>query len=156
MPALTHTSQSKYKQSKAEANNAQNALQKEITTLRDANRSMQLKLRDIEVQNDDFERQARHQTSSLEDLESKYNVAIERGVLFEEEIKNGEQERESLRIESQHLRDELSDLKVELEIVQGKLQHAEQTLERERTRKVSPITTEAIRPPSPLSETSRS
>ncbi|KAF5865153.1 NADH:ubiquinone oxidoreductase [Aspergillus alliaceus] len=115
----------KYKQSKAEANTAQNTLQKEITTLRDANRTLQLKLRDIEVANDDYERQARHTTSSLEDLESKYNMAIERGVLLEEEMKIGEQERESLRIENQRLRSEVSELKVETEIVQEKLRNAE-------------------------------
>ncbi|WEW57837.1 NADH:ubiquinone oxidoreductase [Emydomyces testavorans] len=122
----------KYKQAKSEANSAQNALQKEITTLREANRSLQLKLRDIEVANDDFERQARHTTSSLEDLESKHNVAIERGVLLEEEIRNGEQERESLRIETQRLRDELSDLKVETHIIQEKLHKAEALLKRRR------------------------
>ncbi|KAA6407016.1 MAG: hypothetical protein FRX48_09082 [Lasallia pustulata] len=108
---------SKYKQSKAEANSAQNTLQKEITPLRDTNRTIQLKLRDIEVANDDFERQARNTTSSLEDLKSKYNVAIERGVMLEEEIKLGEQEREALKIETQRLRDELFDLKVEAEIM---------------------------------------
>ncbi|QRD91920.1 nuclear distribution protein nude [Aspergillus flavus] len=115
----------KYKQSKSEANTAQNTLQKEITTLRDANRTLQLKLRDIEVANDDYERQARHTTSSLEDLESKYNMAIERSVLLEEEIKIGEKERENLRIENQHLRTELSELKVESEIVQERLRNAE-------------------------------
>ncbi|PQE14047.1 nuclear distribution nudE protein [Rutstroemia sp. NJR-2017a BBW] len=111
----------KYKQSKNEANAAQNALQKEITELRDANRTMQLQLRDIEVQNDDIERQARNTFSSLEDVESKYNMSIERGVMMEEEIKIGEKERETLRIETQRLRDELSDLKVEAEIMQDKL-----------------------------------
>lgn len=83
-----------------------------------------MKLRDIEVANDDFERQARNTTSSLEDMESKYNVAIERGVLLEEEMKNGEQERENLRIEAQRLRDELSDLKIETDIVQEKLRNS--------------------------------
>lgn len=82
---------------------------------------MQLKLRDVEVVNDDFERQARNTTSSLEDLESKYNQAIERAVLMEEEIKIGEQERENLRIESQRMREELSDLKIEAELLQDKL-----------------------------------
>lgn len=43
----------------------------------------------MEVQNDDFERQTRNQTSSLEDIETKYNVAIEREVMLEEEIKIG-------------------------------------------------------------------
>ncbi|KAJ5234692.1 uncharacterized protein N7469_003860 [Penicillium citrinum] len=115
----------KYKQSKTEGNSAQNALQKEITSLRDTNRTLQLKLRDIEVANDDFERQARNTTSSLEDMEYKYNAAIERGVLLEEEMRDGEQEREGLRIQNQRLRDELSDLKVEAEIIQEKLRNAE-------------------------------
>lgn len=125
MRTLTLRWQTKYKQSKTEGNTAQNNLQKEITTLRDANRTLQLRLRDIEVANDDYERQARNTTSSLEDMESKYNIGIERGVLLEEEIRNGEQEREQLRIDNQRLRDELSDLKIEAEIVQEKLRNAE-------------------------------
>ncbi|KAL4917200.1 NUDE protein [Aspergillus aurantiobrunneus] len=114
---------SKYKQSKSEASTAQNSLQKEITSLRDTNLTLQLKLRDTEVANDDYERQARHNTSSLEDLESKFNMAIERGVLLEEEVKHGEQERENLRIDNQRLRDELNDLKIETDIVQEKLRN---------------------------------
>ena len=124
----TNMTQTKYKQSKAEANTAQNRLQKEITTLREAHRSLQLRLRDIEVANDDYEKQARNTTSSLEDLESKYNVSIERGVMMEEEIKASEQDREALRIEAQRLRDELSDLKIEADIRQEKLQKAEATM----------------------------
>ncbi|KAG9242523.1 nuclear distribution protein nude [Calycina marina] len=111
----------KCKQSKIEAGSAQAALQKEITSLRDSNRTLQLNLRDIEVQNDDFERQARNTSSSYEDLESKYNVAIERAVMMEEQMTLGEQEREELRIETQRLRDQLSDLKIEAEIMQEKL-----------------------------------
>ena len=127
--------QTKYKQSKAEAGNVQNTLQKEITSLRDTSRTLHLRLRDIEVANDDFERQARNTTSSLEDLESKYNVSIERGVMLEEEIKVGEQEREGLRIEAQRLREELSELKVEAEIVQEKLRLAESVGEGRYNRK---------------------
>jgi len=41
--------------------------------------------------------------------------------MMEEEIKIGEQEREQLRIETQRLRDELGDLKIEAEILQDKL-----------------------------------
>ncbi|KAI9809981.1 MAG: NADH:ubiquinone oxidoreductase [Pycnora praestabilis] len=143
---------SKYKQSKSEANSAQNTLQREITTLRDANRTMQLRLRDIEVANDDFERQARNTTSSLEDLESKYNVSIERGVMLEEEIRSGEQEREALRIETQRLRDELSDLKIEAEITQGKLRHSEATIDQRHYRKPSPLPVDLIPSHSPTSE----
>jgi hypothetical protein len=107
-----------------EANTAQNALQKEITTLREQNRAMQLKLRDMEVSNDDFERQERIVMSSLEDIESKYNHSLERGVMLEEEVRATEQEREALRIELQRLRDELSDMKVEQEITVEKLNNA--------------------------------
>jgi len=146
--------QAKYKQSKAEANTAQNTLQKEITTLRDTNRTLQLRLRDIEVSNDDFERQARNTTSSLEDLESKYNVSIERGVMAEEEIKAGEQEREALRIQTQRLREELSDLKIEAEIRQDKLRHAEGAADRQHRRKPPPLAADVARPQSALSQMS--
>ncbi|KAJ5730607.1 Nuclear distribution protein nudE [Penicillium malachiteum] len=98
----------KYKQSKSEANAAQNTLQKEITSLRETSRSLH----------------SEHHLV-LEDLESKYNMAIERGVLLEEEMRTGDLERESLRIDNQRLRDELSDLKVEAEIVQERLRNAE-------------------------------
>lgn len=145
----------KYKQSRTEANNAQNSLEKEITSLRETNRAMQLKLRDIEVANDDFERQARHTTSSLEDLESKYNVSIERGVMFEEEIKIGEHERESLRIETQRLRDELGELRIEADIRQDKLRRAEATAsEVQRQRQVDIPASTAPRPQSVMSERS--
>ena len=151
----TDSLQSKCKQSKAEANTAQNNLQKEITSLRDTTRTLQFKLRDIEVANDDFERQARHTTSSLEDLESKYNVTLERSVLLEGEMKSGEQERESLRIENQRLRDELSDLKVEAEINQEKLRHAAVSAEQARSRKFTP-TDSIARPQSSISQRSPS
>ncbi|KAH8674298.1 NUDE protein [Xylariales sp. PMI_506] len=137
----------KCKKAKAEANAAQNALEKEITTLRDTSRTLQLKLRDIEVANDDFERQARNTTSSLEDMESKYNQAIERTVMMEEEIKIGEQERETLRIESQRLREELSDLKIEADILQDKLKKAE-------SRHLSTLSTDISIPESPSYDTS--
>jgi len=144
----------KYKQSKDEANRAQTSLQKEITTMRDTTRILQLKLRDIEVANDDYEMQARNTTSSLEDLESKYNVAIERGVMIEEEIRAGEQEREQLRIETQRLRDELSDLRVESEITNDKLRRAESTIEGLHSRKPQAMHLNPARPRSIASEIS--
>lgn len=138
----------KYKESKAEANAAQNALEKEITVLRDSNRTLQHRLRDIEVANDDFERQARITDSSLEDMESKYNASIEKVVMMEEEIKIGEQEREQLRIDSQRLREELSDLKIEAEILQDKFRKQEQH------RHNSTVSTELSIPDSPVFDTS--
>lgn len=122
--------------------------------MREANRTLQLKLRDIEVANDDYERQARNTTSSLEDVEAKYNQAIERGVMLEEELRVGEQEREALRIETQRLRDELSDLRIEAEITQEKLRLAEATIERFHTQRAQPLESLALRPRSPASEAS--
>lgn len=144
----------KHKQSKAEANNAQNKLQKEITAMRDTIRSQQSQLRDTEVMNDDYERQARNTETSLEDLEGKYNASIERGVMFEETIRQSEQEREALRIETQRLRDDLGDLKVESEITREKLRLAEETVESLRARKPSPLAVESLRTRSPASEAS--
>jgi len=76
--------------------------------------------------------------------------------MLEEEIKVGEQEREALRIEAQRLRDELSDLRIEAEIVQEKLRLAEETIERHHQRKQGQIGANGLRPPSPLSETATS
>ena len=148
-PRTDRRPQRKYRESKSEASTAQNALEREITTLRDTTRTLQLRLRDIEVANDDFERQARNTTSSLEDLESKYNVAIERGVMMEEEIKLGEQEREKLRVESQRLREELADLKIEAEILQDKLKKQE-------AKHLSTISTDLSVPESPTFDNSPS
>lgn len=72
--------------------------------------------------------------------------------MLEEEIKNGEQEREALRIETQRLRDELSDLKVEAEIRQDKLRHAEAATNRRQLRKPTPIGTNIPRPHSSVSQ----
>ncbi|KKA26825.1 hypothetical protein TD95_000782 [Thielaviopsis punctulata] len=115
----------KYKESKAEASAAQATLEKEITSLRNANRTVQLRLREIEVANDDYERQARNTTSSLEDMESKYNQVIERGVLLEEEMKISEMEREQMRIETQRLKEELNEMKIEAELLQDKVKSYE-------------------------------
>ncbi|KAF2721157.1 hypothetical protein K431DRAFT_285197 [Polychaeton citri CBS 116435] len=140
----------KNKSAREESNRSQNVLQREITTLRDEKRGLELRLRDVEVVNDDYERQARNTEVSLEDLEGKYNSAIEKGVMLEEEVKLGEQEREELRIASQRLRDELGDLRVESEITLEKLRLAEQTAERLRSqRKPSALAVDNLRIASP-------
>ncbi len=74
--------------------------------------------------------------------------------MAEEEIRTGEQERESLRIETQRLRDELSDLKIEAEIRQDKLRRAETVAERQHKMRPSPIVAEYTRPQSSQSDLS--
>ena len=66
--------------------------------------------------------------------------------MMEEEIKVGEKERENLRIETQRLRDELSDLKIEAEIMQDKL----------RKRQLPSLSTDITAPNSPSFEGSGS
>lgn len=65
--------------------------------------------------------------------------------MLEEEIKLGEQEREQLRVEAQRLREELSDLKIEAEILQDKMKKQEEREERH----LSSISTEITIPESP-------
>lgn len=62
---------------------------------------------------------------------------------MEEEIKIGEQEREHLRIEAQRLREELSDLKIEAEILQDKIKKQDQ-------RHLSNISTDLSIPQTPM------
>lgn len=66
---------------------------------------------------------------------------------MEEEVKIGEKERETLRIDAQRLREELSDLKVEAEILQDKVKKAE-------NRHLSTISTDISIPESPTFENS--
>lgn len=67
-------------------------------------------------------------------------------------MKVGEQEREALRIETQRLRDELSDLRVEAEIASDKLRRAEATAEQQRLWKPKTVNSGLHRPRSPVSE----
>lgn len=69
--------------------------------------------------------------------------------MMEEEIKIGEQEREQLRIEAQRLREELSDLKIEAEILQDKMRKQEQ-----QQRHMSTVSTELSIPDSPVFDNS--
>lgn len=62
--------------------------------------------------------------------------------MLEEEIRQGEQERENLRIESQRLREELSDVKIEAEVLQDKVRKHE-------SRHLSMISTDISVPESP-------
>ena len=82
-------------------------------------------------------------------------MAIERDVILEEEIKNGEQERENLRIEAQRLREELSDLRVEAEVRQNQLRNVEAAAQRQRLTKVVPREQDLPRPSSRASQHSR-
>ncbi|GLH10693.1 Uncharacterized protein GBIM_15607 [Gryllus bimaculatus] len=81
----------------------------EITKLRDGNRDLQLRTRELEQRNDDLERALRAVSVSKGETESKLNAAIERDALLE-------CEHEELLAMVQRLKDEKRDLAQELKI----------------------------------------
>ncbi|CAG8655574.1 11951_t:CDS:2, partial [Dentiscutata heterogama] len=74
------------------------------------------KTRELELDNDDLERTERAAKSSLQDLENKYNKAIERNAILENEIEGKNQ----LIVQVQRLKDELRDVNIELAIMKNK------------------------------------
>jgi NUDE protein, C-terminal conserved region len=102
-------------------------MQKEIDALREAQKLIQSRLRDMEMSNDDMERNDRYLSwvsladnrvvkSSLEDIQMKYDKATEEVALLQAELASAE----TLRVENQRLKDELRDLKEEYAVVKEK------------------------------------
>ncbi|CAG8603934.1 9899_t:CDS:2 [Ambispora leptoticha] len=139
----------KYYQSKSEANISTTQMQKELDNLRSLQEKYMVETRELELYNDELERTERAAQSSLMDLESKYNKAIERNVLLENELEGKNQ----LIVQVQRLKDELRDINIEMAI-----------LKNQQEGEYGPPTTAAVttmsvdsRPPSPtLSTYSRS
>lgn len=67
----------------------------------------------MEQQNDDLERVKRSTLASLEDFEGRMNAAIERNAFLENEL----EEKESLKMAVQRLKDEARDLRSELKVL---------------------------------------
>jgi hypothetical protein len=106
----------KYYQAKSEANVNQTQMQKELESLRNLQEKFVIKTRELEIDFDDLERTERAAKSSLLDLENKYNKAIERNVILENEL----EEKNRLIVEVQRLKDELKDASIELAILKNK------------------------------------
>ena len=70
-------------------------------------------VRELEQQNDDLERVKRSTLASLEDFEGRMNAAIERNAFLESEL----DEKESLKMAVQRLKDETRDLRSELKVL---------------------------------------
>ncbi|KAG8230016.1 hypothetical protein J437_LFUL008457 [Ladona fulva] len=69
-------------------------------------------IRELEQANDDLERAKRAMLVSVEDFETRLNLAIERNAFLESEL----DEKESLRTMVQRLKDEARDMKQELQV----------------------------------------
>ncbi|CAB4438613.1 unnamed protein product [Rhizophagus irregularis] len=134
----------KYLNAQTEANENQRQMQRELDSLRNLQEEFVVKTRDLEINCDDLERNERAATSSLLDLENKYNKAIERNVILENELEG----KNSLIEQVQRLKDELKDVHIELAILKNK-QDGDLGPPRPSSEPVSPPKKEIYNPPAP-------
>jgi nuclear distribution protein NudE len=79
------------------------SLQRELDTLRQEHQKIKIQLRELEMGNDDLERNERAVSSSLADAEARYARALEEKILLEHELLD----KAHLEEETQRLKDEL-------------------------------------------------
>ncbi|WVQ74219.1 hypothetical protein IAR50_003814 [Cryptococcus sp. DSM 104548] len=96
------------------------AMQREMDNLRSERDKTLVALRDLEMGNDELERNERVAASSLLDMESKYNRAIEEKTLLEQDVAA----KDELEAEAQRLRDEVRDANEEIAILKDQLARA--------------------------------
>jgi len=84
-------------------NTATTSLQKELDTLRQQLQNSKVQPRELEIGNDDLERNERAVVSSLKDVETKYSRVLEEKILLEQELLD----KASLEEQMQRLKDEL-------------------------------------------------
>ncbi|WOO81888.1 Nuclear distribution protein nudE 1 [Vanrija pseudolonga] len=96
------------------------AMQREMDNLRSERDKTLIALRDLEMGNDELERNERVAVSSLLDMEIKYNRAIEEKTLLEQEAI----QRQELEEECQRLKDDVRDANNEIAILRDQLARA--------------------------------
>ena len=84
-------------------NTTTTSLQRELDTLRQEHQKVKIQLRELEMGNDDLERNERAITSSLADVEQKYARALEEKILLEHELLD----KANVEEECQRMKDEL-------------------------------------------------
>ncbi len=84
-------------------NTTTTSLQRELDRLRQEHQQTKIQLRDLEMGNDDLERNERAVSSSLADMEAKYAKALEEKILLEHELI----EKASVEEDMQRVKDEL-------------------------------------------------
>ncbi|KAI0051730.1 hypothetical protein FA95DRAFT_1484716 [Auriscalpium vulgare] len=97
------------------------SLQRELDTLRQQYQKIKVQLRELEMGNDDLERNERAVSSSLADVEARYAKALEEKILLEHELID----KASLEEECQRLKDELRDANAEVSILREQLDTAQ-------------------------------
>ncbi|KAG1716535.1 hypothetical protein ID866_587 [Astraeus odoratus] len=98
-------------------NTTTTSLQRELDTLRQECQKLKVQLRELEMGNDDLERNERAVSSSLADVEAKYSRALEEKILLEHELLD----KAHLEEECQRLKDELRDAGVEISILKDQV-----------------------------------
>ncbi|KZT75180.1 hypothetical protein DAEQUDRAFT_720403 [Daedalea quercina L-15889] len=98
-------------------NTTTTSLQRELDTLRAEHQKIKVQLRELEMGNDDLERNERAISSSLADVESKYSRALEEKILLEHELLD----KANVEEECQRLKDELRDANEEINIMKDQL-----------------------------------
>ena len=84
-------------------NTTMTSLQRELDLLRHDHQQLKIQMRELEMGNDDLERNERAVASTLADLDAKYSRALEEKILLEHELLD----KASLEEECQRLKDEL-------------------------------------------------
>ncbi|KDN48520.1 hypothetical protein K437DRAFT_255494 [Tilletiaria anomala UBC 951] len=107
------TWRNKFQTAISESNRELAELRKELKMTTDTHNAYKAKLRDMELDNDELENAERMISESLADMEIRYNRAVEKTALLEEEVVAKEQ----LQEENQRLKDEIRDLVEELAVV---------------------------------------
>lgn len=100
----------RYERVHNEFNNQVKALQSELSEIKSIKEDLTRYIRELEQANDDLERAKRATVTSLEDFETRLNLAIERNAFLESEL----DEKEALKVMVQRLKDEARDLRQEL------------------------------------------
>ncbi|KAJ7597157.1 hypothetical protein C8J56DRAFT_919357 [Mycena floridula] len=98
-------------------NSTTTSLQRELDKLRQEHQQTKIQLRELEMGNDDLERNERAVSSSLADIEAKYSRALEEKILLEHELLD----KANLEEQCQRLRDELRDTAVEVSVLKDQL-----------------------------------
>ncbi|KAI0271331.1 hypothetical protein BC834DRAFT_858941 [Gloeopeniophorella convolvens] len=112
---------SKYMSLQTNHNTTTASLQRELDTLRQESQKIKVQLRELEMGNDDLERNERAVASSLSDIEAKYSRALEEKILLEHELLD----KAHLEEECQRLKDELRDSNAEVSVLKDQLQAAQ-------------------------------
>jgi len=95
--------QSKFMSLQTNHNTTTTSLQRELDSLRQENQKIKVQLRELEMGNDDLERNERAVASSLSDVEARYARALEEKILLEHELLD----KAHIEEECQRLKDEL-------------------------------------------------